>query len=42
VPAPHGAALSFFEQTPLLQTKPAAQSLTSVQVVRQVLFVSQA
>ena len=41
VPAPHGAALSFFEQTPLLQTKPAAQSLAIAQVVRQVSFVPQ-
>jgi hypothetical protein len=42
VPAVHAAALSFFEQTPLLQTKPVAQSPSIVQVVRQVLFVLQA
>jgi hypothetical protein len=42
VPAPHVAALSFFEQTPLLQTKPAAQSFTVEHIVWQALFVSQA
>jgi hypothetical protein len=41
VPPVHAAALSFFEQTPLLHTKPVAQSLAIVQVVRQVSFVSQ-
>jgi hypothetical protein len=45
VPAPHATESSFFEQTPLLQTKPAAQSVASVafaHVVRQMLFVLQA
>jgi hypothetical protein len=41
VPAAQVAALSFFEQTPLLQTKPVAQSFAVAQVVWQVLFVSQ-
>jgi hypothetical protein len=40
-PAAHAAPSSFFEQTPLLQTYPAAQSAAAVHVVRHVLFVSQ-
>jgi hypothetical protein len=41
-PAVHAAPSSFFEQTPLLHTYPAAQSAAAVHVVRHVLFVSQA
>jgi hypothetical protein len=39
LPAAHVAPLSFFEQTPLLQTYPAAQSPTAVQPVRHFPFV---
>jgi hypothetical protein len=42
VPAPHVTPGSFFEHTPLLQTLPAAQWASVVQVMRHVPFVSQA
>jgi hypothetical protein len=38
-PAVHAAPSSFFEQTPLLHTYPAAQSPAAVHVVRHVPFV---